>query len=118
MAADSFVAGGVISPDGRTAAVLEGSVGTFDGEYSTGDTPDTLHLIDLATGVDRATSVTVEPNQNFQPGLFIWSPDSHWVFATNGTGRLYAVNAGANQTTTLNVTLGPVSQLALRTAAG
>jgi hypothetical protein len=96
--------GGVISPDGSTAAILEGDGG-----------PVRLHLIDLHSGADRSTDVTLNPDLDYQDGLFVWSPDSHWLFATNATGRLYAINAAANKTNELPLTLGPVSQLALRT---
>jgi hypothetical protein len=95
--------GGVISPDGNTAAVLEGDGG-----------PARLHLIDLHSGADRSTDVTLNPDLDYQDGLFVWSPDSHWLFATNATGRLYAIDSAANKTNELPLTLGPVSQLALR----
>jgi hypothetical protein len=104
VAFSNLLNGGVISPDGGTAAVLEGDGG-----------PARLHLIDLHSGADRATDVTVNPDLDYQDGLFIWSPDSHWLFATNATGRLYGIDADANKTTEFPLTLGPISQLALRT---
>jgi hypothetical protein len=104
VAFSNLLAGGVISPDGSTAAVLEGDGG-----------PARLHLIDLHSGADRPTDVTLNPDLDYQDGLFIWSPDSHWLFATNATGRLYAIDAAANKTTQFPLTLGPISQLALRT---
>jgi hypothetical protein len=105
---DEFGNGGYVSPDGSTVAAFEGN----DSQ------PVRLHLINLTTGADRMTDVTLDPNLNYQDGLFAWSPDSHWIFATNGTGRLYALDTRTTTTTTLDVTLGPVSQVALRATAG
>ncbi len=104
---DDLAGGGLISPDGTTAAILEND--------NSVDQSLTLHLITLATGADRPTGIALQPNQIFQPGLFLWSPDNKWVFGTNATGRLFAVNVATDATTTLNVNLGPIGQLALRT---
>ena len=107
---NQLASGGLISPDGTTVAVLEGDQSQ----------PVDVHLIDLTTGADRATGAAIDPNLAYQDGLFVWSPDSHWLFTTNATGRLYAVNVPADTTTTLTtaLTLGPVSQLGLRTSSG
>ena len=100
---------GSMSPDGRTMAWFEGSGANG---------PVVLHLVDLASGADRATTVTVDPDQYYQDGLFAWSPDSSWLFTTNATGRVYAINAKTAAVTEFSVVLGPISQIALRTGAG
>jgi hypothetical protein len=102
---DQYSSNGIISPDGRTAAVLSGGSNTATGQ---------VQLINMATGANSATPVSLDPNFNYQDGLFVWSPDSKWLFVTNGVGRIYAIDAAANKVTELGVNLGPVSQLALR----
>ena len=67
--------GGVISPDGTTAAVLEGD------DAAAGPAAPDQPGAPAPTG--RPT-LTLDPNLNYQDGLFVWSPDSHWLFATNG----------------------------------
>jgi hypothetical protein len=98
---------GVISPDGSTAAVL-----TADNN----NTAAQIHLVNLATGADWATPIAIDPSFSYEDGLFVWSPDSKWLFATNGVGRIYTVNPAAKKVTELGPNLGPVSQLALRTS--
>jgi hypothetical protein len=97
---------GAMSPDGKSMAWFEGNGA---------NAPVALHLVDLASGADRATNVTVDPNQYYQDGLFAWSPDSSWLFTTNATGRVYAINAKTAVVTEFSVVLGPISQIALRT---
>jgi hypothetical protein len=102
---DQYSSNGVISPNGSTAAVLSGGSNTATGQ---------IELINMATGAPSGTPISLDPNFNYQDGLFVWSPDSKWLFVTNGVGRIYAVDAAANKVTELGVTLGPISQLALR----
>jgi hypothetical protein len=104
--ADAYVSGGAISPDGQTAAVLRSDAGS----------PAPLHLIDLNSGADRATSMTFDTTNVGvgSSGLLVWSPDSKWIFATNGIGRLYAINAATGNVTVLGANLGPIGQIALR----
>jgi hypothetical protein len=106
VAISDYTQGGVISADGSRAAVLEGD----------SSSPATVHLIDLNSGTDRATSATLDPNLAYQEGIFVWSPDSKWLFVTNGTGRLFAIEASAGTVVAIDTgAIGPVSQLALRT---
>jgi hypothetical protein len=107
---DTYSSGGSIAPDGQIAAVVPAA--------ATGAIP--LHLLDLESGTDRTTSVTFDPENGGigGGGTLVWSPDSKWLFVTNGTGRLYAIDADSGQVTTLDVILGPIGQIALRAPAG
>jgi hypothetical protein len=93
---------GVISPDGRTAAVLEAA------DFS----PSALHLIDLPTGADHGVAFAIDQYAD-EPGL-VWSPDSRWLFATRDGGQLYGIDARDRQPHTLGVALPEVHQLELR----
>jgi hypothetical protein len=95
---------GAISPDGRTAALLQPN----------GLGSSNVHLLDLVTGADRLTGVTTSSDQTLGGRTFVWSPDSRWLFVTNGAGRVLAINP-AGQATPLAVHVGTVGQLALRT---
>jgi hypothetical protein len=95
---------GVISPDGRWAAVL-GANGA--------DAPH-IYLIDLATGADRPLDVPV--GATFLEGVTAWSPDSVWLFAAAADGRIEAVDPVTGRARDLGVTLPPVVQLVVRAA--
>jgi hypothetical protein len=94
---------GVISPDGRTAAMLtsarNGAIG--------------LQLLDLATGRRRVLNVSV--NQSYD-GAIAFSPDSRWLFAVTADGALSVIDRGAGTVGDLGVPLPALSQLALRPA--
>jgi len=95
---------GAISPDGRTAALLRpNGMGTSN-----------VHLLDLVTGADRLTGVTTSSDQTLGGRTFVWSPDSRWLFVTDGASRVLAINR-AGRTIELNVHVGTLGQLALRT---
>jgi hypothetical protein len=96
---------GAISPDGRTAALLQPN----------GVGGSNVHLIDLTTGADRVTGVMTSSNQTLGGRAFVWSPDSNWLFVTSGTGRLLAISR-AGQPIALDAQVGPLDQVALRTA--
>jgi hypothetical protein len=96
---------GAISPDGRTAALLRPN----------GMGSSNVHLLDLVTGADRLTGVTTSSDQTLGGRTFVWSPDSRWLFVTNGAGRVLAITRGG-RTVALNVQVGALGQLALRTA--
>lgn len=95
---------GAISPDGRIAALLRPN----------GLGSSNVHLLDLVTGADRLTGVTIGSDQTLGGRTFVWSPDSRWLFVTNGAGRVLAINR-AGSTIALDVHVGAVGQLALRT---
>jgi hypothetical protein len=76
-----------------------------------------VHLLDLVTGADRLTGVSTSSDQTLGGRTFVWSPDSHWLFVTTGTGRVLAINR-AGRAIPLNVQVGALGQLALRTGPG
>jgi hypothetical protein len=102
--------GGVISPDGRTAAL-------FRAEIFTGDLA--VHLIDLATGADRATGVTLTPpSDTLDPqGPLVWSPDSRWLFAADSREQLTVIDKRTDRVHFLGVGVTGVRQVAFRTAS-
>jgi hypothetical protein len=90
-------AGGVISPDGATAAVLVGSPRAR------------IEIIDLATGAAHALPLRIdlsEAGTGWAWESMAWSPDSQWLFAA-ASGGLYAVSQRTGQVTNLSHTLGP-----------
>jgi hypothetical protein len=93
---------GVISPDGRFAALL--SYGR--------DQTVILSLLSLNTGADRLVDVALSDNG---PGNLAWSPDSRWLFAATETGSLIAIDPRTLAVRGLGVALPPVAQLAVRT---
>ena len=98
--------GGVISPDGRTAALFRTA---FSGYLA-------LHLIDLSTGVDRDTGVTLAPPSDPQ-GPVIWSPDSRWLFAADSNDQLTVVDSRTARVHFLGVGVTGVRQVAFRSAS-
>ena len=97
--------GGLISPDGRTAALLNvGSGGS-----------STLYLLDLTTGKRRPLTVSV--NQSSFGATLAWSPDSRWLFAVTAAGTLAVINRQTAQVGTLGAPLPTLTQLVLRPAA-
>ena len=99
---------GRISPDGSTAALLR-----TEGATST----SSLHLVDLNTGADRRIGVSIRPDVSYSGGAFVWSPDGRWLFVTDGSGRLVAVNRTTGQPVELRAAVGPVDQVAFRDTA-
>jgi hypothetical protein len=99
-----FPGGGVISPDGRTAALFRAE---FTGYLA-------LHLIDLATGDDRPTGVTLAPPSDL-PGPFVWSPDSRWLFAADSHEDLTAIDNRTGRVHFLGVGVTGVRQVGFRT---
>ena len=93
---------GVISPDGRTAAVPDqlpdGGIG--------------LRLFDLENG--RSRLVHLDLNRELAEGAAVWAPDSSLLFALDAEGRVAVVNAATAAVRSLGVALPPLSQLAIR----
>jgi hypothetical protein len=106
-AAETFAGTGAISPDGSVAALMEAS----------GGGGLTLHLIDLATGADRSTGVSIDLSLGFGEGTFVWSPDNRWLFAAGQGQKMIAIDARSGQITNLDAD-AHVTQVALRTANG
>ncbi|HEV2887817.1 MAG TPA: hypothetical protein VGX49_12955 [Jatrophihabitans sp.] len=95
---------GVISPDGKTAAL--GKSGNFDGS--------SLHLLDLDSAAERPVQVSRGLEGNQEGPQFVWSPDSRWLFTTDAAGRVIIVNRATGEANPLGTRLVPVTQLALR----
>jgi len=98
---------GLIAPDGSFAAVY-----TFTSSQGSGGM--TMHLIDLASGTHRRLPVIVTPDSALDATM-AWSPDSRWLFAIS-EGRLVVIDPRSGAVGDLGVALGPVEQLAVRTA--
>lgn len=96
---------GVISPDGRMAAL---------DDYST-DGAVSARLVDLTTGAERTLKVAQSTDGN--PGTMVWSPDSRWLFVANIDSGISVVDARTGATRTLLPNLPNLSQLAIRPAA-
>jgi hypothetical protein len=94
---------GVISPDGRTVALLQPN----------GVGGSNVTLMDLDTGGARPTGVRTSSDQTLGGRTFVWSPDSHWLFVTDGEGRVLAIDR-TGRVVALDAQVGPVDQLALR----
>jgi hypothetical protein len=93
---------GIISPDGRTEAnVVQNANGSIG-----------VHLINLITGADWAAPVTV--SDQFDVSAMVWSPDSQWLFVTDETGTVRAVNAPTRTVSAVDLPIGPIVQLAVR----
>ncbi|HEV2887818.1 MAG TPA: hypothetical protein VGX49_12960 [Jatrophihabitans sp.] len=96
---------GAISPDGRTAALLQpNGMGTSN-----------VHLLDMTTGRDRVTGVTTSSDQTTGGRTFVWSPDGRWLFVTDGSGRLLAINR-TGRSIVVDAPVGAIDQIALRVA--
>jgi Tol biopolymer transport system component len=96
---------GAVSPDGRTAVLL----------HPNGRGANNLHLVDLATGAVRLTGATTSSDLAGGSQALAWSPDSRWLFVTDGNGRLLALDR-TGRVTEFEVPVGPLDQIALRTA--
>ncbi|MDP9116269.1 MAG: hypothetical protein M3O28_03205 [Actinomycetota bacterium] len=107
---DTYAQGGVISPDGNTAAVLQNA-------NSSAATP--LYLLDLSSGAARRTAVSISSNQDNggYGSSFVWSPDSRWLFVDDADGRLQVLDSHTGHAVDLGVTLPPLSQLAFRSTS-
>lgn len=97
---------GAISPDGRTAALLQP-----DGQGSLN-----LHLLDLASGTLRVTGVTTSPDRTGGARTLFWSPDGRWLFVADADGRLVALSSTGQQVR-FDVPIGAIDQITLRTTA-
>jgi hypothetical protein len=95
---------GVISPDGRQAAIpTYGPTGQ-----------NTVRLVDLRTSTQRFTGLSVDIQTNVSTATLVWSPDSRWVFGVGPGGILRAVDARTGALHTLGVSLPVVTQIGVR----
>ncbi len=95
---------GVISPDGRQAAI--------PAYGPTGE--NVVRLVDLRTSTQRFTRLSVDIQTNVSSGTLVWSPDSRWVFGVGPGGVIGAVDARTGALHTLGVQLPSVTQLGVR----
>ena len=96
--------GGLISPDGSTAAMLEVSPGGAIG----------LYLLDLHNGSRRPVTVAMDgeaPN-----GTTVFSPDSRWLFAVTARGTLAVIDHRTANVSGFGAPLPTLSQLAVKPA--
>jgi hypothetical protein len=98
---------GVVSPDGTTAAAVEG--------FATGT--EALHVIDLASGADQVLGV--QPlYADGSNGHLVWSPDSRSLWFVTQQGEVDIVDGHGSHLRRLPLDLPPVAQLAFRITAG
>jgi hypothetical protein len=107
---DTYAPGGVISPDGNTAVVLQNANSAA---------ATALYLLDLSSGAARRTAVSISSNQDNggYGSSFVWSPDSRWLFVDDAKGRLLVLDSHTGHAVDLGVNLPPLSQLALRSTS-
>jgi hypothetical protein len=97
-------AGGLISPNGRTAALVVSVLGGTSA----------VDLIDLASG---AASWRVSVSVGSAPSsVMAWSPDSRWLFVVGSNDWLYPVDATTGVVHDLGVELPGITQVAVRPA--
>lgn len=97
---------GVISPDGRIAAV---PVTNNNAEY-------VLDLISLQTGATKTLPVTLAQQPAVQS--LAWSPDGRWLFVTTARGKLIAIDARTLRIASLRVALPYLTQVAVANVPG
>ena len=96
---------GVISPDGRAAALPMPAPGAA------------IVYVDLATGAFHG--LLLRPSSTDDQQTMAWSPDSKWLFVLSGDGTLYAVDGRTGlvvEDLTAELHLPPLEQLAIRPA--
>jgi hypothetical protein len=96
---------GILSPGGRTVALLDvGPAGNPGEALAT--------VVDLASGTQRIVALPLWPEGS--DGTLAWSPDGRWLFTIDETRQLRAVDARTLAVTALAPGLPPVRQLAVR----
>lgn len=97
--------GGVVSPDGSTAAMLEANpAGAVR-----------LSLLSLASGDRRP--VTVDLDGRGPTGTIVFSPDSRWLLAVTARGKVAVIDPRTASVTDLDAPLRALSQLAVKPAS-
>ncbi|HEY7174175.1 MAG TPA: hypothetical protein VH442_04600 [Micromonosporaceae bacterium] len=95
---------GVISPDGKVAAMRAAP--------DDADPAASLRLLDLSTGVQR--KIDVPQPDSFYADSIAWSPDSKWLFAVADQERLVAVDAATGHVEDFGVLVPAIDQIAVR----
>ena len=96
---------GMIAPDGSSAALIR----------VTGHSMPVLHVINLATGADQESQVSLGPDSTYGGGQMVWSPDSRWLFVVAANGRIVVLEPRTMRILDLGVTTPSMSQVVLRT---
>ncbi len=98
---------GLVSPDGRTAAVIDTSA-----------VPPRLTLENLVdNGYSDANPVPVVLGPADAGCQLVWSPDGKWLLVMDSVGRLHAVEAATHDDRLLALPIPAAIQLAVRSAA-
>jgi hypothetical protein len=93
---------GMVSPDGRRVALVEGAADSTE-----------LHLLDLATGDDEVVG-SVEGWTSLTPTA-AWSPDGRWLVYVDPDHGLVAREPSLARTVTIDATIHPRVVLVRRT---
>src|SRR5581483_8533137 len=102
--APSSLAPGVVSPDGRLAAVARPSA----------NRRFAIDLIQLGSGAER--TVLDIPDAVFDDQTMVWSPDSRYLFVIGAGGSIQVIDSRSLQHVDLGVQLPSALQLAIRPA--
>lgn len=101
-----YLPGGVISPDGRIAALIQVDAAGAG----------VLHLLDLVTGTDQTTGVSVDAAAATAAGTLAWFPDSARLLVADAARRLRVVEAATGHAADFGIPIPPLTQLMLHTA--
>jgi hypothetical protein len=97
---------GVAAPNGSFAAVT----------VARGAQGAALDLVNLSTG--RTTTLPVPIGTSSDSRTLTWSPDSRWLFALAGNGKLVAIRASDGSVHSLGVRLPALTEIAMRGVGG
>ncbi len=97
---------GLISPDGKTAAVIDLAF--------VGSSAVRLSLVDLSSGVEHPLGADV--GTPIRQSSMVWAPDSRRLFVATDTGRVAVVDRTTGQVGDLGLRLPFLEQLAIRAA--
>jgi hypothetical protein len=97
---------GLISPDGRTAAVIDIA--------KVRSAAASLSLIDLVSGDEHPLATDLGTTTG--SGSMVWSPDSRWLFVVTAAGHVAAIDSATRQVRGLGLQLPFIEQLAIRAA--
>lgn len=95
---------GVISPDGKTAAVIDVA--------HVGSSALRLSLVDLSSGVEHPLSADI--GTPIRQSSMVWAPDSRRLFVATDAGKLAVVDRTTGPAGDLGLSLPFIQQLAIR----
>jgi len=99
-------AAGLISPDGKTAAVVDVA--------HAGSSAVRLLLVDLSSGAEHPLGADV--GTPIRQDSMVWAPDSRRLFVATDTGKVAVVDRRTGQVGDLGLRLPFIAQLAIRAA--